>query len=35
MQLLVAPFEPTPEAALLLALGAERDELPDWLPLPA
>jgi 5-methylcytosine-specific restriction endonuclease McrA len=35
MALLFSPFEPTPAASLMLALGAERAELPDWLPLPA
>lgn len=35
MALLVNPFEPTPEATLMQALGVSLDELPDWLPLPA
>ncbi|QMU78492.1 HNH endonuclease [Streptacidiphilus sp. PB12-B1b] len=35
MALLFTPFEPTPEATLMLALGAERDDLPDWLAVPA
>jgi len=35
MALLFTPFEPTPEATLMHALGFGRDELPDWLPLPA
>ena len=35
MALLVTPFEPTPEASLMLALGAGQEDLPDWLPLPA
>jgi 5-methylcytosine-specific restriction endonuclease McrA len=35
MALLVAPFEPTPAAALVLALGGERDELREWVPLTA
>ena len=32
---LITPFEPTPEATLMQALGVSLDELPDWLPLPA
>ena len=35
MALLFSPFEPTPEATLMQALGVSLDELPDWLPLPA
>ncbi|WNI14933.1 HNH endonuclease [Actinacidiphila sp. ITFR-21] len=36
MRLLVRPFEPTPAAALLLALGIRDQEgLPEWLALPA
>ena len=35
MVLLFSPFEPTPEATLMHALGFGREELPDWLPLPA
>lgn len=36
MPLLNQPFEPTPADALLLALGVrEREQIPEWLALPA
>ncbi|MFG2142047.1 HNH endonuclease [Streptomyces sp. NPDC048650] len=36
MRLLRRPFEPTPADAMISALGVSvREELPDWLALPA
>ncbi|MGP3972033.1 HNH endonuclease [Streptomyces sp. 6N223] len=36
MRLLITPFEPTPGAALVLAVGAREGDapLPDWLRVP-